>query len=62
MADSVAIGKRLDIAADRAEAQLARAMQIANSAGYANHDQAVVGALLHAVAENYWQELKTGAG
>jgi len=62
MADSIPRGKRLDTAADLTEAQLARAMQIAKSAGYANSDQEVIGALLKAVAQNYWEQLKGGAG
>lgn len=62
MADSIPRGKRLDGAADLAEAQLGRAQQIATSAGFTNDDEALIGAVLQAIVTNYWEALKQGAG
>ena len=62
MADSIPRGKRLDVASDLAEAQLGRAQQIAKSAGFADDDEALIGAVLQAIVTNYWDALKQGAG
>lgn len=57
MAEDAQRTKSLNSAADLAESQLARAVEVATSAGYEG-DSAVVGAILQAIVMNYWKFLR----
>ena len=57
MAEDVQKTKSLNNAADLVESQLARAVQVAEGAGY-GADPVVLGAILGAIVENYWKLMR----
>jgi hypothetical protein len=57
MTEDVQRTKSLNSAADLVESQLARAVQVAQSAGHGS-DSVVVGAVLQAIVANYWKLMR----
>jgi len=57
MAEDVQRTKSLNNAADLAQSQLARAVQVAKSAGYEG-DSVVLAAVLQAVVLNHWKFMR----
>lgn len=57
MAEDAQRTKSLNNAADLAQSQLARAVQVAESAGYEG-DSVVVAAVLQAMVANYWKFMR----
>ncbi len=57
MAGDVQRTKSLDSAADLAESQLERAVQVARAAGF-EAEPLIVAAVLRAVAVNYWKLMR----
>jgi hypothetical protein len=57
MAEDVQRTKSLNNAADLVESQLARAVRVAEGAGY-GAEPVVVAAILEAIVENYWKLMR----